>query len=183
MQQPYHHIHPFRYRHPRLVSLQTWQRSHHHLQVSQTYHFPLPFRASLHHCRRRRRRRRRHHQAFLEARPAASSLRRLLAFLHRPLASGRLQEGSLPHPRGYSAVCPLRLQASSRDAGPRLSHKARHLVLTGTLRHHLYPPPHPLLCQRRRRFLPRHSCVISRRRALRSCLLRSNANAPLLEGA
>ena len=179
-QHPCHHIPPFRSCHPRPASPQTWQGSHHRLQVFQTYHFPRPFRASLRRLRYRR-------QAFLEARqPASSRRRRLLALLLlHPLASGRLREGTLPHPWVYSTAFPLRLQASSRDAGPRLSHRVRDLVLLRTPRRdRLYLQLHLLLLwQHRQRCLPRHSYVISRRRARRSCLLRSNANAPPLEGA
>lgn len=134
---PYHHILPFRYRHLRLVSLQTWQESRHRLQVSRTYPSSHRFRDSLH-------RRRHHHQAFLEARPPVTSPRRLLAFPLHLLVSDRLQEGSLLHPWGYSTICPLLPRASSRDAGPRPSHKARDLELPCTLRH-LYLTPHPLL--------------------------------------
>ena len=180
VQHPYHHFHPCQYHHhPRLVSLQTWQGSHHLLlllRVSQTYPFLRHFRGSLHRCRH-------HHQVLLEARPAAPSHPRLQVSLLLPLASGRLQEGTLRHLRGYSAVCPLRLQASSRDTAPRLSHKTPDLVLPRTLRHHRYLLTHPLLSRRRQRCLQRHSCVTSRRRAPHSFLLRSTANARMPEGS
>jgi hypothetical protein len=98
VQHPYHPSRLYRYRHRHLASLQTWQLSNHHLQVSQTHPFLHRFWASL--------RRFRHcHQALLQARPMAPS-------------HCRLQGGTHPHPRDHTAACPSasRLLPTTRPA-------------------------------------------------------------------